>query len=193
MREEVGFVLTRIVAVDPDRRENGSIVYKILRGNRYGSFKIGRTSGDLSIVKQLRSEQKGKNTLILEAADQGTPARKITSTIFVMVDESEPIGLHNGMLLDEEAHKVRIADGSERDYLSSRFFNIEADQLVTACIAIGLSLVLLSLLVTAVFFFHHRRAQLKRRMRRRLAHPVQCIQNGMQLQRGPQETRHGAG
>uniref|UniRef100_A0A0X3PJR4 Cadherin domain-containing protein n=1 Tax=Schistocephalus solidus TaxID=70667 RepID=A0A0X3PJR4_SCHSO len=191
MREEVGFVLTRIVAVDPDRKENGTIVYKILRGNHYGSFKIGRTSGDLSIMKQLRNEQKGKNTLIVEAADQGTPPGKITSTIFVMVDDSEPIGLHNGMLLDEEADKARIADGSERDYLSSKIFNVEADQLVTMCMVIGLSLVVLSLLVTAVFFFHNRRSNLKRHMRRRLRHPVQCIQNGIQLPHGRQETRHG--
>ncbi|BHF72516.1 Protocadherin-9 [Sparganum proliferum] len=192
MREEVGFVLTRIVAIDPDRKENGSIVYKILNGNRYGSFKIGRTSGDLSIIKRLRNEQKGMNILTVEAADQGTPPLKITSTIFVMVDDSEPIGLLNGMLLDEEADKVRIADGAEGDYLPSKIFNMEADQLVTVCIVIGLSLVFLSLLVTAAFFFHHRRSVQKRRMRRRLAHPVQCIRNGMQLQPGCQESRHGS-
>uniref|UniRef100_A0A183SDB8 Cadherin domain-containing protein n=1 Tax=Schistocephalus solidus TaxID=70667 RepID=A0A183SDB8_SCHSO len=137
------------------------------------------------------SHHQGKNTLIVEAADQGTPPGKITSTIFVMVDDSEPIGLHNGMLLDEEADKARIADGSERDYLSSKIFNVEADQLVTMCMVIGLSLVVLSLLVTAVFFFHNRRSNLKRHMRRRLRHPVQCIQNGIQLPRGRQETRHG--
>lgn len=56
-QEDVGFVLTRMVAIDPDNGDNGTVSYRIVRGNRHGIFKLGEHSGDLYIGKKMVPEQ----------------------------------------------------------------------------------------------------------------------------------------
>ncbi|EUB58169.1 Protocadherin Fat 4 [Echinococcus granulosus] len=56
-QEDVGFVLTRMVAIDPDNGKNGTVSYRIVRGNRHGVFKLGEYSGDLYIGKKMVPEQ----------------------------------------------------------------------------------------------------------------------------------------
>lgn len=56
-QEDASFVLTRMVAIDPDNGENGTVSYRITRGNRKGIFKLGEHSGDLYIDKKMVAEQ----------------------------------------------------------------------------------------------------------------------------------------
>lgn len=56
-QEDTDFVLTRMVAIDPDNANNGTVSYRIIRGNRQGIFKLSENSGDLYIGKKMVAEQ----------------------------------------------------------------------------------------------------------------------------------------
>lgn len=56
-QEDAGFVLTRMVAIDPDNAKNGTVSYRLVRGNDHGIFQLGERSGDLYIGKKMTFEQ----------------------------------------------------------------------------------------------------------------------------------------
>ncbi|XP_029393891.1 protocadherin-23 [Mus pahari] len=82
---EVGAVVHRINAEDPDAEMNGEVVYSILSGNEDMVFVLDSSSGLLRTACPLDYEVKSQHTLTLVAHDGGTPARSSSQTLTVTV------------------------------------------------------------------------------------------------------------
>ena len=60
-REPVGYIVAHIRAVDPDKDENGQVVYTLPQsdGNLFKNFRVDRLTGDLKIIKKMDRSQVG--------------------------------------------------------------------------------------------------------------------------------------
>ncbi|XP_043275880.1 protein dachsous [Venturia canescens] len=77
-------VIHTIAAVDIDEGKNGEIVYSIVGGNIGGSFKLGPTTGVLS-VSSLDRETISKYVLTISAKDRGHPSLEARCNITIIV------------------------------------------------------------------------------------------------------------
>lgn len=108
-----GILITQVTAQDPDEARNGTVTYTLRSGTENG-FRINSSSGIITAHMEYDREMQSSHFLVVEAADNGTPAR-LSSTSLVVVDigdvndnppffpfpfmfarlfESEPIGSH---------------------------------------------------------------------------------------------------
>ncbi|CDI97707.1 protocadherin 1 [Echinococcus multilocularis] len=168
-QEDVGFVLTRMVAIDPDNGKNGTVSYRIVRGNRHGVFKLGEHSGDLYIGKKMVPEQVGTHTLRIEARDHGIRPQTSQTDVVVIVDASAPVGLHNDFLLGLGPND-RLIDGvgGARNSLGMSLLGTET--MVVVYVIAGVVFVTLSLLIAIIVFCRRlrtRRDRLQRHWQRR--------------------------
>ncbi|NP_001344094.1 protocadherin-23 [Mus musculus] len=82
---EVGAVVHRITAQDPDAEMNGEVAYSILSGNEDMVFVLDSSSGLLRIACPLDYEVKTQHILTLVAHDGGMPARSSSQTLTITV------------------------------------------------------------------------------------------------------------
>ncbi|GAB1287648.1 Dachsous cadherin-related 2 [Apodemus speciosus] len=82
---EVGSVVHRVSAQDPDAEMNGEVAYSILAGNEDMVFALDSASGLLRTACPLDYEVKTQHLLTLMAHDGGTPARSSSQTLTVTV------------------------------------------------------------------------------------------------------------
>ncbi|XP_052585979.1 protocadherin-23 [Peromyscus californicus insignis] len=82
---EVGSLVHRVSAQDPDAEMNGKVTYSILSGNEDMVFILDRSSGLLRTACPLDYEAKTEHILILMAHDGGTPALSSSQTLTVTV------------------------------------------------------------------------------------------------------------
>ncbi|KAL6045189.1 hypothetical protein STEG23_013880, partial [Scotinomys teguina] len=82
---EVGSLVHRISAQDPDAEMNGKVTYSILFGNEDMVFMLDRSSGLLRTAGPLDYEVKTQHILTLVAHDGGTPALSSSQTLTVTV------------------------------------------------------------------------------------------------------------
>ncbi|KAM3181719.1 hypothetical protein ACTXT7_013810 [Hymenolepis weldensis] len=180
-QEDASFVLTRMVAIDPDNGENGTVSYRITRGNRKGIFKLGEQSGDLYIGKKMVAEQMGTHTLRIEARDHGARPQISHTDIVILVDASVPVGLHNDFLLG-----LRPSDGLVGGFGSSTNslgLSLGTETMVIVYIIVGLTFIALSLLI-AVFIFCRRMKSRRERHQMYLqhrGHQRHCRTNGAKM------------
>ncbi|KFV82454.1 Protocadherin-23, partial [Struthio camelus australis] len=93
---EVGSLVHRIVAKDPDEGRNGQVTFHILSGNENKAFILDEVTGLLSTALLLDREVQERYSLTVMALDDGTPALSATQilTINVLdVNDERPVFL----------------------------------------------------------------------------------------------------
>lgn len=86
--ENVGPILNLLclAANDPDSGQNGNITYSITSGT--GPFSIDPVHGLLSAKESLDYEQQSLHRLVVQAADNGVPSRKVTTKVEILVQDA---------------------------------------------------------------------------------------------------------
>ncbi|VDD77530.1 unnamed protein product [Mesocestoides corti] len=156
-QEDAGFVLTRMVAIDPDNDYNGTVSYRIVKGNPYNIFKLGDRSGDLYIASKMTDAHQGKYTLRIEAKDHGTKPLASVTDVHIFVDDSPPVGLHNDFLLGLGSEETR---GAVSGSVGGIFDGLEAETMVVVYIVAGICFVCLSLLIAGAIFCRRLRTRM---------------------------------
>ncbi|XP_006232597.1 protocadherin-23 isoform X2 [Rattus norvegicus] len=82
---EVGSVVHRLSAQDPDAEKNGDVAYSILSGNEDMVFVLDSSSGLLRTACPLDYEVKAQHVLTIVAQDGGVPTRSSSQTLTVTV------------------------------------------------------------------------------------------------------------
>ncbi|NXG86309.1 PCD23 protein, partial [Stercorarius parasiticus] len=82
---EVGFLVHRIVAKDPDEGRNGQVTYHILSGNENKAFVLDKMTGLLTTAQLLDREIQNGYNLTVMALDDGSPALSATQVLTIVV------------------------------------------------------------------------------------------------------------
>ncbi|NXK06073.1 CELR2 protein, partial [Herpetotheres cachinnans] len=82
---EVGFLLHRIIAKDPDEGRNGQVTYHILSGNENKAFVLDKITGLLTTAHLLDREIQERYSLTVMALDGGSPALSATQVLTIIV------------------------------------------------------------------------------------------------------------
>ncbi|KFQ70396.1 Protocadherin-23, partial [Phaethon lepturus] len=93
---EVGFLVHRIIAKDPDEGRNGQVTYHILSGNENKAFVLDKITGLLTTAQVLDREIQEHYSLTVMALDDGSPvlsATQVLTIIVLDVNDETPIFL----------------------------------------------------------------------------------------------------
>ncbi|XP_033920339.1 protocadherin-23 [Melopsittacus undulatus] len=82
---EVGFLVHRIIAKDPDEGRNGQVTYHIVSGNENKAFVLDKITGLLTTVQLLDRETQECYNLTVMALDDGSPALSATQVLTIIV------------------------------------------------------------------------------------------------------------
>ncbi|NWX13864.1 PCD23 protein, partial [Aegotheles bennettii] len=82
---EVGFLVHRVIAKDPDEGRNGQVTYHILSGNENKAFVLDKLTGFLTTAHFLDREIQERYSLTLMALDDGSPALSATQVLTIIV------------------------------------------------------------------------------------------------------------
>ncbi|NXV14105.1 PCD23 protein, partial [Cepphus grylle] len=82
---EVGFLVHRIIAKDPDEGRNGQVTYHILSGNENKAFVLDKITGLLTTAQLLDREIQNCYNLTVMALDDGSPALSATQVLTIVV------------------------------------------------------------------------------------------------------------
>ncbi|XP_009572552.1 PREDICTED: protocadherin-23, partial [Fulmarus glacialis] len=82
---EVGFLVHRITAKDPDEGRNGQVTYHILSGNENKAFVLDKITGLLTTAQLLDREIQEHYSLTVMALDDGSPALSATQVLTIIV------------------------------------------------------------------------------------------------------------
>ncbi|NXT56564.1 PCD23 protein, partial [Pluvianellus socialis] len=82
---EVGFLVHRIIAKDPDEGRNGQVTYHILSGNENKAFALDKITGLLTTAQLLDREVQERYSFTVMALDDGSPALSATQVLTIVV------------------------------------------------------------------------------------------------------------
>uniref|UniRef100_A0A8C4SHD6 Protocadherin gamma-C5-like n=1 Tax=Erpetoichthys calabaricus TaxID=27687 RepID=A0A8C4SHD6_ERPCA len=90
---DVGYLVTKVVAVDKDSGQNAWLSYKLIKSTDLSLFKLGLHNGELRTVREVTEKDSTRQTLVISVEDNGQPAQLTTVTINVAVTDSFPQAL----------------------------------------------------------------------------------------------------
>ena len=83
--ETVDNIIITIKATDQDEGVNGEIEYNIIKGDPNAMFKIDKSTGSISVAKQLDYEQIPVYNIVIQAQDHGFYPRSATSSVKIIL------------------------------------------------------------------------------------------------------------
>ncbi|XP_075902590.1 protocadherin gamma-A11-like isoform X32 [Nelusetta ayraudi] len=90
---DVGYLVTKVVAVDVDSGQNAWLSYKLQRATDRALFEVGSQNGEIRTIRQVSDKDPVKQILTVIVEDNGQPSRSATVTITVGVADSFPEAL----------------------------------------------------------------------------------------------------
>uniref|UniRef100_A0A8C9R562 Cadherin domain-containing protein n=1 Tax=Scleropages formosus TaxID=113540 RepID=A0A8C9R562_SCLFO len=87
---EVGYLVTKVVAVDVDSGQNSWLSYKVLKATDRALFEVGLQTGEIRTVRPVSDKDAVKQKLTVVVEDNGHPARSATVNVNVVVADSFP-------------------------------------------------------------------------------------------------------
>ncbi|XP_062870797.1 protocadherin gamma-A11-like [Trichomycterus rosablanca] len=87
---EVGYLVTKVVAVDVDSGQNAWLSYKLQKASDRALFEIGPQNGEMRTVRQVTDKDAVKQKLTVVVEDNGQPSRSAIVTVNVAVADSFP-------------------------------------------------------------------------------------------------------
>ncbi|XP_031221348.1 protocadherin gamma-A10 isoform X11 [Mastomys coucha] len=87
---ELGYLVTKVVAVDRDSGQNAWLSYRLLKASEPGLFTIGLHTGEVRTARALMERDALKQSLVVSVQDHGQPPLSATVTLTVAVADSIP-------------------------------------------------------------------------------------------------------
>ncbi|XP_076861944.1 protocadherin gamma-A11-like isoform X8 [Brachyhypopomus gauderio] len=87
---EVGYLVTKVVAVDVDSGQNAWLSYKLQKATDRALFEVGLQNGEIRTIRQVTDKDAVKQKLTVVVEDNGQPSRSATVNINVAVADSFP-------------------------------------------------------------------------------------------------------
>ncbi|XP_028816897.1 protocadherin gamma-A2-like isoform X44 [Denticeps clupeoides] len=87
---DVGYLVTKVVAVDVDSGQNAWLSYKLLKVADRALFEVGAQNGEIRTIRQVTDKDAVKQKLTVVVEDNGQSPRSATVTVNVAVADSFP-------------------------------------------------------------------------------------------------------
>uniref|UniRef100_A0A8C8BT53 Cadherin domain-containing protein n=1 Tax=Oncorhynchus tshawytscha TaxID=74940 RepID=A0A8C8BT53_ONCTS len=87
---DVGYLVTKVVAVDVDSGQNAWLSYKLQKATDRALFEVGLQNGEIRTIRQVNDKDAVKQRLIVVVEDNGQPSRSATVNVNVAVADSFP-------------------------------------------------------------------------------------------------------
>ncbi|XP_074530816.1 protocadherin gamma-A4-like [Halichoeres trimaculatus] len=87
---DVGYLVTKVVAVDVDSGQNAWLSYKLQKATDRALFEVGLQNGEIRTIRQVSDKDAVKQRLTVIVGDNGQPSRSATVIVNVAVADSFP-------------------------------------------------------------------------------------------------------
>ncbi|XP_028444845.1 protocadherin gamma-B7-like, partial [Perca flavescens] len=87
---DVGYLVTKVVAVDVDSGQNAWLSYKLQKATDRALFEVGLQNGEIRTIRQVTDKDAVKQRLTVIVEDNGQPSRSATAIVNVAVADSFP-------------------------------------------------------------------------------------------------------
>ncbi|XP_066507619.1 protocadherin gamma-A8-like [Hoplias malabaricus] len=87
---DVGYLVTKVVAVDVDSGQNAWLSYKLQKATDRALFEVGAQNGEIRTVRQVTDKDAVKQKLTVVVEDNGQPSRSAVVSINVAVADGFP-------------------------------------------------------------------------------------------------------
>uniref|UniRef100_A0A4W6E130 Cadherin domain-containing protein n=1 Tax=Lates calcarifer TaxID=8187 RepID=A0A4W6E130_LATCA len=87
---DVGYLVTKVVAVDVDSGQNAWLSYKLQKATDRALFEVGLQNGEKRTIRQVTDKDAVKQRLTVIVEDNGQPSRSATVIVNVAVADSFP-------------------------------------------------------------------------------------------------------
>ncbi|KAM4586888.1 protocadherin gamma-A2-like [Fundulus diaphanus] len=87
---DVGYLVTKVVAVDVDSGQNAWLSYKLQKATDRVLFEVGSQNGEIRTIRQVTDKDAVKQRLTVIVEDNGQPSRSATVIVNVAVADSFP-------------------------------------------------------------------------------------------------------
>nr|XP_061793117.1 protocadherin beta-16-like [Nerophis lumbriciformis] len=87
---DVGYLVTKVVAVDVDSGQNAWLSYKVHKTTDRALFEVGLHNGEIRTIRQVTDKDAVKQRLTVVVEDSGQPSRSATVIVNVAVADSFP-------------------------------------------------------------------------------------------------------
>ncbi|XP_057705866.1 protocadherin gamma-A3-like [Corythoichthys intestinalis] len=87
---DVGYLVTKVVAVDVDSGQNAWLSYKVHKATDRALFEVGLHNGEVRTVRQVTDKDAVKQRLTVVVEDNGQPSRSATVIVNVAVADNFP-------------------------------------------------------------------------------------------------------
>ncbi|XP_028272670.1 protocadherin beta-16-like [Parambassis ranga] len=87
---DVGYLVTKVVAVDVDSGQNAWLSYKLQKATDRALFEVGLQNGEIRTIRQVTDKDTKKQRLTVIVEDNGQPSRSATVIVNVAVADSFP-------------------------------------------------------------------------------------------------------
>ncbi|KAM6923446.1 LOW QUALITY PROTEIN: uncharacterized protein FYW49_005881 [Xenentodon cancila] len=87
---DVGYLVTKVVAVDVDSGQNAWLSYKLQKTTDKALFEVGLQNGEIRTIRQVTDKDAVKQRLTVIVEDNGQPSRSATVIVNVAVADSFP-------------------------------------------------------------------------------------------------------
>ncbi|KAA0709747.1 Protocadherin beta-11 [Triplophysa tibetana] len=87
---DVGYLVTKVVAVDVDSGQNAWLSYKLQKASDRALFEVGLQNGEIRTVRQVTDKDAVKQRLTVVVEDNGQPSRSATVNVNVALADSFP-------------------------------------------------------------------------------------------------------
>ncbi|XP_048884471.1 protocadherin gamma-A12-like isoform X15 [Brienomyrus brachyistius] len=87
---EVGYLVSKVVAVDVDSGQNAWLSYKLLKPSERALFEVGLQNGEIRTIRPISDKDAVKQKLTIVVEDNGQPPRSASVNVNVAVADSFP-------------------------------------------------------------------------------------------------------
>ncbi|XP_076149187.1 protocadherin gamma-A11-like [Alosa pseudoharengus] len=87
---DVGYLVTKVVAVDVDSGQNAWLSYKLQKSTDRALFEVGPQNGEIKIIRPISDKDAIKQKLTIVVEDNGQPSRSATVNVNVALADSFP-------------------------------------------------------------------------------------------------------
>ncbi|XP_051829551.1 protocadherin beta-1 [Antechinus flavipes] len=82
---EVGYLVTKVVAVDGDSGQNSWLSYELLKATDLGLFSVGRQNGEIRTLRMITERDHMKQKMVVVVRDHGQPSLSTTATLNILL------------------------------------------------------------------------------------------------------------
>ncbi|XP_041929636.1 protocadherin 2 gamma 28 isoform X36 [Alosa sapidissima] len=87
---DLGYLVTKVVAVDVDSGQNAWLSYKLHKAAERALFEVGAQNGEIRTIRQITDKDTVKQRLTVVVEDNGQPSRSATVNVNVALADSFP-------------------------------------------------------------------------------------------------------